>query len=274
MRQHGYPREDYHIHTYYSDGTLSPTEVVRWAVSRGLRSIAITDHDGIDGVKEASAAGLDAGIVVIPGIEFSAVNEDGIGLHILGYNIDIDDKDLIHRCEEIRLRRQERNDPFYHAPRQDGYPLESKDFYSREGPTYIGKPQFARALVRKGYIDSVAEAFDTVFTGQRYRSIRKNKITAADAIALIRGAGGTAVLAHPAKIRHIGARGTKEFYDNLTAILKKLKKQGLSGLECYYPVHTDEEEERFAAIAAKLELSRTRVTDYHGPEMEETHEDL
>lgn len=258
---------DHHVHTYYSDGQLSPAEIVEWAYNKGLDQIAITDHDGTGGVKEAAEAGKLKGITVIPGIEFSTEAENGVSLHILGYNIDIDNSELAEACHEIRLKRQARNEKFLKALNEEGYALTAEDLVLREGQDFIGKPIFARALVRKGYISEPAEAFEKVFTSEKLRAIRKEKIPAKRAIELIGRANGTAVLAHPGLIRNIGERGSREYYANLERLLKSLKKYGLAGMECNYSKHTKEEEKRFK-MANKFNLHITSGSDYHGPDMQ------
>ena len=125
-------------------------------------------------------------------------------------------------------------------------------------------------MVKKGYVKSPKEAFASsgAFGSKEIRKIRKEKVSAAEAIRIIKGAGGMAVLAHPAKISHIGDPGTPEFYDKLESILIELKKMGLGGLECVYPEHSDEQTIQFTIMAHKHGLKVTGGSDYHGPEFE------
>lgn len=257
---------DYHLHTYYSDGKYSPTEVVKWAKKNELHTIAITDHDGVDGIFEAQIAGEALDITVIPGIELSSVMENGKGLHILGYNIDIKNEELIEVCQATIKSREERNEKFLQALGEEGYPLELKDLTFREGQSFIGKPIFARALVDKGYVSTMEEAFDGILNSKKLRAIKKDKISTKKAIEIIKGAKGIPVLAHPALVRGIGERDTEEFYANLDKILSELKKMGLSGLECYYPKHSHDETLRFVDLAEKYHLHITTGSDYHGYE--------
>jgi 3',5'-nucleoside bisphosphate phosphatase len=261
---------DLHLHTYYSDGTLSPGEVVEWAKEKGLTTIAITDHDGVGGMLEGIEAGKKLGIKVIPGIEISAQNQDGIGLHILGYDINLHYKPLIDACDSMRQKRKIRNAQLMKALNNLGYSLNWEDLNLKPGQDYIGKPHFAIALVKKGYVHSPKEAFahNGVFGAKEIRRIKKEKVPAQVAIDLITGAGGMAVLAHPAKISHLGERGTQGFYDRLDTLLDQLKAMGLGGLECVYPEHSDEETIQFTIMAHRHGLKVTGGSDYHGPELD------
>lgn len=261
---------DLHLHTYYSDGTQSPTQVVRWAYEQGLTTIAITDHDGIDGIQEATSAAKELGIKVIPGIEISAQTDEHIGLHILGYNIDINNQQLRDACESMRNKRKIRNELLMKALNRMGYKLVWKDLELRPGQDYLGKPQFAIAMVNKNYFKTPKEAFGPkgAFASKEIRKIRKEKVTDVEAINMILGAGGMAVLAHPAKISHIGEPGTPEFYSKLDSILADLKQKGLGGLECVYPEHSDEQTISFTIMAHRHGLKVTGGSDYHGPEFE------
>ncbi len=270
-RQHNV---DYHIHTYYSDGRLSPEEVVTRFKNLGYESIAITDHDGVGGVAEALETGRKLGIEVIPGIEFSTrTAEENIGLHMLGYNIDTHSRPMLERIEDIRAWREERNDRIIRELADMGYPLTRADLEMRDGQDFIGKPIFARALVNRGYIADVKEAFtEKVFKSSRLRAIKKEVITSDEAISLIRGAGGIPVLAHPGVARGLGDKGSDEFFANMEMLVARLKKQGLEGIECYYPKHTDDEAQRFVSLAVKYNLKITKGSDFHDPDLLEEHE--
>ena len=253
---------DYHIHTYYSDGTLSPAEVVAWAKEKGLSHMAITDHDGVGGLAEGAAAARDAGIDFTYGIELSTLFEGRTGLHILGYNIDPEDEALKTACEKIRIWREERNEKLLAALAEEGYSI-SQEYLPG---SFISKPAMARAMTLLGYIKEPKEAFDNIFSMEKMRKIPKQKIDSYEAIDLILGAGGMAVLAHPGLIRHKGERGSEEFFANVEEIIQKLAAHGMGGLECCYSKHSEEEEIEFSRLAEKYDLIITRGSDYHGPE--------
>ncbi len=263
-------KTDLHLHTYYSDGTQSPSQVVRWAHEKGLTTIGITDHDGIDGIEEAIVAAKEFGIQVVPGIEISAQTDEHIGLHILGYDIDLKNQQLRKACETMRKKRKIRNELLMKALNHLGYKLDWQDLDLRSGQDYLGKPQFAMAMVKKGYFRTPKEAFGVkgAFGSKEIRKIRKEKLSAAEAIQIIQGAGGMAVLAHPAKVSHIGEPGTPEFYSKLDSMLAELKGLGLGGLECVYPEHTDDQTIQFTIMAHRHGLKVTGGSDYHGPEFE------
>jgi hypothetical protein len=253
---------DLHTHTYYSDGTLSPTEVVKWGKRMELDQLAITDHDGVDGIREALIAGEALDMVVIPGIEFSAQEVDGVSMHILGYHIDISNKELVERLEDIRERRRQRNEKLFRALSDLGYPLDPEDLVKTGNTDYIGKPDFARALMKKGYIEEFWEAFEEgrFLMSEEIKKIKKHKITAEEAVGLIKGAGGIPVLAHPMKIE--GLRG--EYFGALDNLISRLKGYGLKGLECFYPEHGEEDTMKLVSLAEKYKLHITKGSDFHG----------
>lgn len=257
-------KTDLHLHTYYSDGTQSPEQVLEYVAAQGLKTAAITDHDGIDGVNEGIEAGRKLGIKVISGIEFSAIAEHDIKVHILGYYVNIDDKEMIEEIRDIRRVRRKRNERLLQVLNNMGYELKVSDLIMRKGQDYIGKPIFARALVAKGYIDDPKAAFsDVLLNNSRIKALKKKKLPAEKAIKLIHGAGGKAVLAHPGKIKRI-----EKFYRGHEELIRTLIPYGLDGLECYHKDHTSEDEIKFTEIAEKLGLFITKGSDYHGPEFE------
>lgn len=268
---------DYHLHTYYSDGSLSPTDIVKRAKDMELVEIAITDHDGIDGVKEAQIAGKDLDISVISGIELDTNFVYGgddeakdLTLHILGYRIDIKNKALLAKLEVMKEARADRNARLLTVLENMGYPVDESDLYINEEQEYVGKPTIARALVKKGYISSPKEAFEEgkFLEAEEAKAVKKSKISSEEGIDLIKQAKGTAVLAHPMKIKKIGERGSEEFYGNLDKILRSLKIAGLGGVECFHSSHTREEALRLVEYAEKYHLHVTTGSDYHGPDFE------
>lgn len=257
---------DFHIHTIYSDGMSYPEDIVFSAKKLGYEKIAITDHDGIDGIKEALDAGKKAGIKVIAGIELAAKTDSGIGTHILGYNIDTKNEKLLSVLDDLLQKRRRRNERLIAALNSMGYEISEKDLEDIQPNKFIGKPVIARALVDKGYAKSVQQAFDSkkLLGSEIARSVKKEKISSADAVKLINDAGGTAVLAHPIQTRHIGDAGSEEFYKNIEAIVSELKDRGLGGLECLHPDQNLEQSIRFIEIARKYDLLITRGSDFHG----------
>jgi DHA1 family multidrug resistance protein-like MFS transporter len=275
---------DMHLHTFYSDGTLSPAELVQRAADRGIKVLAVTDHDGVDGVSEAMEAGESLGVTVIPGIEFSANMQgqelykappyytgDIINMHILGYEIDIQNKPLLKAVEKIRKQRKERNQKLITEFNRLGYMIEEEDLRQREGQDYAGKPNFALALVKRGYIKTTKEA-STPGQFLRHPSVRRihrEKIHVREAISLIKDAGGYAVLAHPLKVRFPEKPGEDvDVFDRLEQLLDQLKDWGLAGMECYYSTHSAEESARLVKMAECRGLLITSGSDFHSPDFD------
>lgn len=252
---------DYHVHTYYSDGTMKPTEVIRFFSEKEYDMVAITDHDGIDGINEAVIAGEALKMQVIPGIEFGTDCKFGdviTELHILGYHIDIENEELLEKLKELRENRKERNDKLLVLINERGYELSYDDLLTRPKQTYVGKPNFARALKAKGYdIPDMKQLLD---------SVEKKKTDTFEAIELIKTAGGIAVLAHPMKIKNLGEKGSEEFWANMEELIKMLKKAGLKGVECFHPSASEEDSLKLVTIAGKYHLHITEGSDFHTEE--------
>lgn len=255
---------DFHIHTTASDGQATPTEIVRRAKELEYDIIAITDHDNTDGIAEARIAGEALQMRVIPGIEIAVVTEDDHNLHMLGYEIDIENEELQEFLAHMIEQRKIRNEHLFKVIREMGYDISPADIKAGKND-YVGKPMIARALVRKGYIKDEKDAFGPAILGSpQCRAVKKAKPLAADAIEAIKKAGGIPVLAHPIQTKNIGTPGSDEFFRNMDIIIGKLKKQGLKGLECYHPDQNFEESMRFIEIAEKYHLHITRGSDFHG----------
>ena len=147
-----------------------------------------------------------------------------------------------------------------------GYELSLEELQRSQQGGFVGKPVIARALQEKGYIDDYRQAFkDGRFFGSpQAKAVKKEKLRSADAIELIREAGGIAVLAHPIQARHIGRPGTEEFYVNIRRIILTLKAKGLGGIECYHPDQNEAQTKRFLEMARQEHLYITRGSDFHG----------
>ena len=259
------------MHSHYSDGALSPGQLVRKFVDEEYDVISLTDHDGIDGIKEFLAACEAAKIKGVPGVEFSTKYEhDGKSyeIHLLGYGFDPDNEEIIRTCSELRKRRHDRNVRLLDELREMGYDLNLEEILSKMKGDFVGKPNIAREMVRKGYIERPLDAFSgEILESPRIKAIRKEKLSTEEAIDVVLKAGGQPFIAHPAKIKEIEGRGTEAFFCEFEEILKDLKKKGLKGLECIYPEHTEEEEYRFIQLAGKYHLHISSGTDFHGDDM-------
>ncbi|MCZ8511409.1 PHP domain-containing protein [Paenibacillus filicis] len=246
---------DLHSHTTASDGTQSPSDNVRLAAEAGLAAMAVTDHDTVAGLEEARQAGLKYGIAVVPGVEISTVR-DGQDIHVLGYWIDYTDPLLLGRLAELRAVRERRNEMILERLRALGLEMTYQDVLDslqtvKRGDDTIGRPHIADALVRKGYVGTMKEAFDRYLAQGAAAYVNPPRIDPVTAVRWIQEAGGAAVLAHP------GLYG-------LDSLIPELAAQGLAGVEAYHADHTPEQEAHYAVLAAAYGLLVTAGSDFHG----------
>lgn len=244
---------DYHIHTTFSDGQMAPADIVRQAKELGFEIIAITDHDNINGVEEAMIAGKAVDLKVIPGVEIGTEGDFEIGMHLLGYDFDLKNEEILEFMDRLIMNRDVRNAKLLQVLEDMGYEIPPEDLdLDITNDTFLGKPIIARAMIKHGYIRNEAEAFsEKVFGSPQCRAVKKVKPRIEDGIEVINRAGGIPVLAHPIQIKGMGEPGSEEFYDNLDKLLAHLKEAGLKGLECYHPDHNEENALRFVAFAEK-----------------------
>jgi predicted metal-dependent phosphoesterase TrpH len=235
------------------------------AVAAGLRVMALTDHDTTAGLAEASEAAKtvaisgDAGdrFTFIPGIELTTT--DAHEQHILGYFIDYEDgvlKDFLARLMDMRRARAEN---ILEYLKKKDVPLSYEQTARLTESHYIGRPQIAAAMVEAGYVGTIKEAFQKYFSGEAYKRIPRPKPSAGEAIAAIKAADGTAVLAHPHSLQLSDTE--------LAERIRNLKAQGLAGLECHYGVYTREQTKTYIALAESMDLVITGGSDFHGPKV-------
>ncbi len=262
------PAIDLHIHSTASDGTLTPREIVERAAALGLGAIALTDHDCLDGCREAVGRGIPEGLGFLTGVEISADRPAGLpgegSLHILGYRIRIDEPPLNEALLDLQAARGDRNPLILERLEALGIPITLAEVEAEADGGHPGRPHIARILVRRGIVATIDEAFDRYLGNGRSAYVGKERMATARAIDLIRAAGGVPVLAHP---------GLLEIHEErrLEALLEELKSLGLAGLEVFFPDHNPEQTARFARLAARLDLLMTGGTDFHGairPEIE------
>lgn len=252
------PGIDLHAHTTASDGSLTPTELVGQAHALGLAALAVTDHDTLGGLAEARAAASVIGLDLVPGVELS-VEDDAGRFHLLGYGFDADDPALAQTLITLRRSRAARNEQMAQKMATLDLPVTMDDVRAEAGEDaqVIARPHFARALIKKGIVGSVAEAFDRYLSTGKPLYLPKEVLTPHDAIALIHEAGGVAVMAHPGLVPLDEAA--------LAGRLGSLTQEdGLDGLEAYYSQHSRGETDRFLALAARLDLLVTGGSDFHG----------
>jgi len=247
---------DLHVHTTASDGDLSPRECVAEAAREGLAAIAITDHDTIAGNAEAVAAGREFGIKVVPGVEVSCSHER-FTVHLLGYYPNEDDERLAAMLAQLRSRREERNPRILARLAELGCPVDYDEVLEVSGGTVVGRPHIAAVMVRKGYVGSLAEAFDRYLARGAAAYVERAKPPVAEAIAVLSQARAIPVLAHP------GILGADDFAE-IERLVRELVPLGLRGIEAYYHNHNMALTSRLIALAQREGLLFTGGTDFHG----------
>ena len=236
-----------------SDGSMTPAEVVREAKKAGLAAIALSDHDTVDGVREAVAEGKKIGVEVIPAIEFSVISKTET--HILGYFIDIDSPLLSDALKSIIDTRRERNEITCRKLNELGFDVTMEEALALAPNGFIGRAHFARLLMDKGYTSSVKEGFDLYLENGKYAYCGKQSMTDEEAVRLIKNCGGLAFVAH----LHLTKLGDGE----LLEFLARLKAAGLDGVEGYYTEYTPEMQEKYQSMASRLGLMLSGGTDFH-----------
>jgi predicted metal-dependent phosphoesterase TrpH len=248
-------RIDLHAHTTASDGSLAPEELVRLAKQQGVATLAVTDHDTIAGLSQAMAEGEQVGVEIIPGIEISCLYGE-TELHILGYFINPGDPHLEPALAQYRASREDRNPRIVQRLQELGCDLTYAEVKAAAGTATIGRPHIAQALVRRGYVNSVSEAFDRYLADGAPAYLPRLLPSPAEAIGLIRQIGGIPVLAHP-----VYASCLKEPFEQVCATLKEL---GLLGIEAIYSSHNRRQTDRYRSISSNQGLLVTGGSDFHG----------
>ncbi len=254
-------RIDLHIHSRASDGSLTPSEILALAQRLKLGAIAITDHDTLDGSKEALVNGLPNSLKFLTGIEISATPPPPFicsgSFHILGYAIDLNDFGLNKKLQKLQTARKNRNPQIVKRLNQLGMELTFAELLDFVPQGQIGRPHIAQLMVKKGYAESISAAFDN-FLGQGMPAyVDKFRMTAEQAIHQILTAGGVPVLAHPLLM---GIQNEARLED----FIASLKSMGLKGIEVYYPENPPHETDHYIYLARHYELLMTGGTDFHG----------
>jgi predicted metal-dependent phosphoesterase TrpH len=240
---------DLHAHSTASDGSRRPAQVAAAARAAGLSAIALTDHDTVAGLDEASEAATEYGLRFVPGIELSAV-EDDVETHILGLHV-TDRADLERRLVALQDMRRTRAVRIVEKLNALGMPVTMDAVLREAAGGAVGRPHVARALIAGGWATDFREAFDRYLGNNRSAFVAKDRLPVADAIDIIHRAGGIAILAHP------GSQLTRERLASFAAA-------GLDGVEVLHPSHSDGDAQRIDAYAGELNLVRSGGSDWHG----------
>ncbi|HCI45306.1 MAG TPA: phosphatase [Candidatus Omnitrophica bacterium] len=248
---------DLHIHTHYSDGTMSPQEVVADALHCGIQCIAITDHDTIDGISPAIAAAEGQDLEVLPGIELSS-EINGKDVHMLGYLFNWQDASLLEQLKEMQNARAGRMKKM--IQKLEALGIQNISFEEISGSartTALGRPHLAAALVEKKVVGNMRAAFDKYLAEGAPAYVPKFKQTPQEAIKLIKGFGGIAVLAHP-------------MLSSVDELIPGLVAAGLGGLEAHYPNCSVNVMQFYEGLARKHHLVVTGGSDAHGESKKHT----
>lgn len=246
---------DLHMHSSFSDGSYTPEELIAMAEEKGLYGVSLTDHDTTKGVPDFVRAAEGKSVRVMTGVEISAKFHGGT-MHILGYGINPDDRFLQEHLEWIREGRTARNKEILNSLVELGFHITWEEVAGYAGDEVVGRPHFAMALIKHGYVNDKDEAFDKYLGKGKPGYAERRRFDPEDSIKLIHRAGGLAVLAHP-------------FTLNLSswALRKKLVEladAGLDGMEVYYSEHSPKLQKQYLKMAKDAGLIVTGGSDFHG----------
>jgi predicted metal-dependent phosphoesterase TrpH len=241
---------DLHLHTFFSDGTYSPEELVGRASQGGFSAMSLTDHDTVEGCARAAAACNGANIEFISGSELTAQHDEH-EIHILGYFIDTVHPGLLAEIEKFQVVRQDRIREIVARLNSLGVALETQAVFDLANCRSPGRPHVARAMVQAGLCSSLDEAFERFLKKNRPAFVPKFKMSAAVAIALIHEAGGLAVLAHPG-------------LNHADEVIQPMAEAGLDGIECFHTKHSTSTAEHYLQMADEFKLLVTGGSDCHG----------
>jgi len=245
---------DLHTHTTASDGTYTPRELVAEAASRGVRVLAVTDHDSTEGLAEAfEEAERRRPLEIISGIEINC-DVEGAEIHVLGYLMDWQAPWFQDFCREQRRERRARVHRIVERLAALGMPLEADEVFAIVKEGSAGRPHVAQAMVARGYVKTVREAFNKYLGAGKPGHVQRKKLTPEDAVRLIRKAGGVPVFAHPGLA-------------DRDAMIPGLIDAGMMGIECYYTEHSAGQRAAYLQICKDHDLVATGGSDFHGPKV-------
>lgn len=246
---------DLHVHSTASDGTLTPSGLVKEARKAGLSAFALTDHDTVDGIAECIRAGKESEIEVIPGIEISTRYKDK-EIHIVGLCIDYTDEQFLNSIGNELERRNARNEKLIERFNEYGFPISMDELTDMFPDSVITRAHFASYMVKKGYVKDNAEAFAKYLGDGMPLYVSREKKSPKEAIDIIKAAGGAAILAHPL-LYHL-TNG------ELSALCSQLKSYGLCGIETMYSTYRGFDELNVRKLAHEYNLLESGGSDFHG----------
>ena len=246
---------DLHVHSTASDGTCSPSELVSLAKAAGLSAFALTDHDSIDGIEEALAAGRELGMEVIPGVELSCnYNEEEI--HMVGLYIDYKSEEFVEHLRNFQDLRDNRNIKMAERLQEEGFDITAKALHEMFPDAVLTRAHVAKYLVATGQVKELSIVFDKYIGNGCKCFVDRPKVHPAEAVAMIHKIGGIAILAHPCLC--------KMSRNDVYAMIEELVEAGLDGIEAIYSCNMGSDEKDFTEIAKKHGLLISGGSDFHG----------
>ena len=249
-------RADLHCHTTCSDGSLSPEELVRLAASLGLEGLSITDHDTIQAYSSAIPLFSQTGIKWISGVEFSTVYQEA-SIHMLAYSFQLDCPEILSFCQKHAERRRERNRAILDKLAKHGMPIAEEELFTMasllpaNAQGSMTRPHIAQAMVRKGYVATIQEAFAKYLREGGLCYTPGNAFSVEETIEVIHRAKGLAFIAHPHLI-------------NDYQMVKQLLQMNVDGMECYYGKFSPDEHAYWLNVAQKRNILISGGSDFHG----------
>lgn len=246
---------DLHVHSLASDGAMTPTEVVEYAIEKGLAAFALTDHDTVVGIEEALKAAEGKNIHVIPGVEISC-EYNGRDIHMLGLNIDYKSKEFIEKLEAAHASRYLRNEKMVKKLANAGFDISMEQINEEFPDAIITRSHISKHLMMKGYVSSITEGFKTLLDPGTPYYVPRERISPKEAIKWIHQAGGKAILAHPL-LYHLSD-------EELWRLVCKLEYHGLDGLEAIYSCNVGNDRANMIKLAEEFDLHLSGGSDFHG----------
>ncbi len=251
---------DLHLHTTFSDGRLTPTQLVRLCAERGLKVVCVSDHDSTEGIREALEAAREfPQLTLIPGIELST-DVPGSEIHMLGYFVDCEDADFQRILTGLREGREDRAKEMVDKLREVGVELSWERVKELSDAGAIGRPHIAQAMVEAGYVQYPREAFDRYLGRDGVAYVERVKLTPPEAIKILLDNGALPVMAHPT---YSASKSGRDEVSQLRETLAGLKAAGLVGMEVYYGDYTRQQVEYLKRLADEFELIPCGGSDYH-----------
>ena len=247
---------DLHTHTTYSDGANTPQELIQKAKTAGIDILSITDHDNINGIKEAIQIGKSLGIEIIPGVEISSEISNR-EIHILGYFFDIENQELEHYLNFFREERVKRAGRIVNKLRSFGFSITLEDVLNKAKNSAVGRPHIAQVMLEKGIVSSYYEAFNKYIGNGSPAHEKKVHLSPQSAFRIISDAGGLSFIAHPGNLQE--------------SLLKDLIESGVDGIEVTHPSHSPQQQKFYKGIVNSYFLLESGGSDYHGGKREDEH---